>query len=273
MEETMESIPHISTLPPPAIAKDLPIAGPSFTRPDPALIEGLYAVSSATASATLHKMGVRQTFIEGPLPRTPGKKVVGAAVTLQFMPQREDVASGMGQEHVEKVSALWAVFETVQSGDILVVQAWNDRFTGCMGEMLITYFKRRGGSGIVVDGCIRDWPNVQEIGVPLWTCGFTPNYASQSTLFPWAYNVPIACSRVLVVPGDIIIADDDGAVLVPINLAPAVLAATTAHEEWEVFSRIKLAEGGSLRKYYPLNEEGQREYEEWRRQQPQGGQA
>jgi regulator of RNase E activity RraA len=78
---------------------------------------------------------------------------------------------------------------------------------------------------------------------------------------------------VLVVPGDIIIADDDGAVLVPINLAPAVLEATTAHEEWEIFSRIKLAEGGSLRKYYPLNEEGQREYEEWRRQQSQGGHA
>jgi regulator of RNase E activity RraA len=72
---------------------------------------------------------------------------------------------------------------------------------------------------------------------------------------------------VLVVPGDIIIADDDGAVLVPINLAPAVVAATVAHEEWEVFSRIKLAEGGALTKYYPLNDEGQREYEQWQREQ------
>jgi regulator of RNase E activity RraA len=263
----MESIPHISTLPTPDIAHELPISGPPFERPEPALIERLHAVSSATASATLHKMGVRQTFIEGPLPRTPGKKIVGPAVTLQFMPQREDIMSGLGQEHTEKVSALWAVFESVQKGDILVVQAWGDMHTGCMGEMLITYFQGRGGAGIVVDGCIRDWPHVQEIGVPLWTRGFTPNYASQGTLFPWAYNVPIACSRVLVVPGDIIIADDDGAVMVPINLAPAVLAATTAHEEWEVFSRIKLAEGGALKKYYPLNEEGQREYEEWRRAQ------
>jgi regulator of RNase E activity RraA len=263
----MESIPHISSLPFPDIATELPITGPAFARPEQTLIEGLRAVSSATASATLHKMGVRQTFIHGPLPRTPGQKVVGPAVTLQFMPQREDIASGMGQEHVEKVSALWAVFETVQPGDILTVQAWGDPFTGCMGEMLITYFKGRGGAGIVVDGCIRDWPNVQEIGVPLWTRGFTPNYASQSTLFPWAYNVPIACSRVLVMPGDIIIADDDGAVLVPINLAPTVLAVTTEHEEWEVFSRMKLAEGGALTKYYPLNEEGQREYEQWKHEQ------
>jgi regulator of RNase E activity RraA len=70
-----------------------------------------------------------------------------------------------------------------------------------------------------------------------------------------------------VLPGDIIIADDDGAVLVPVNLAPLVLQQTLEHEEWEVFSRIKLAEGGSLSKYYPLNEEGQREYEAWRKTQ------
>ncbi len=101
-------------LPTPPITKTLPISGPAFERPDATLIERLQGVSSATASAMLHKMGVRQTFVEGPLPRTPGAKVVGPAVTLQFMPQREDIASGMAQEHVEKVSALWSVFETVQ---------------------------------------------------------------------------------------------------------------------------------------------------------------
>lgn len=254
-------------LPGPAISKELPISGPPFARPAPEIIQRLYQVGSATASATLHKMGIRQTFIQGPVPRLPGAKVVGPAVTLQFMPQREDVASGIAQEQVEKVSALWAVFETVQAGDVLVVQAWGDSYTGCMGEMLMTYFKGRGGSGVVVDGCIRDWPRVQEIGVPLWTRGFTPNFASQATLFPWAYNVPIACSRVLVLPGDIVIADDDGAVVVPVQVVPQFLEQTLAHEEWEVFSRIKLAEGGSLKKYYPLNEEGWREYEEWRKHQ------
>jgi len=108
---------------------------------------------------------------------------------------------------------------------------------------------------------------VREIGVPVWTRGFTPNYASQASLFPWAYNVPIACSRVLVLPGDIMIADDDGAVLIPAQMAPLVAQYTIEHEEWEVFSRIKLAEGGSLRKYYPLNDEGWAEYEEWRKTQ------
>ena len=255
------------SLPAPAISRELPISGPPFERPTPELIRELYQVGSATASAVMHRMGVRQTFIQGPVPRQSGAKVVGPVVTLQFMPQREDVASGVAQEHVEKFSALWAVFETVQPGDILAVQAFGDPYTGCMGEMLITYFKGRGGIGIVVDGCIRDWPRVQEIGVPIWTRGFTPNFASQATLFPWAYNVPIACSRVLVLPGDIMIADDDGAVLVPAQMAPLVIEHTVEHEEWEVFSRIKLAEGGSLRKYYPLNEEGWAEYEVWRNSQ------
>ncbi|MGI8448531.1 MAG: hypothetical protein ACR2MP_15400, partial [Streptosporangiaceae bacterium] len=84
----------------------------------------LYAVSSATASAVLHRMGVRRTFMQGPLARQPGAKIVGPAITLQFMPQREDVASGAGQEQGEKVSALWAVLEEVQPGDVLAVQAY-----------------------------------------------------------------------------------------------------------------------------------------------------
>jgi regulator of RNase E activity RraA len=249
----------------------LPIVGPAYQRPDKSVLEQLTHVSSATASATLHRMGLRQTFMHGPIARTPGAKVVGPAVTLQFMPQREDIASGAGQEQAEKVSALWSVFDAVEPGDVLVVQAWGDPYTGCMGDMLTTYFKGRGGAGVVVDGCVRDWPKIRELGVPMWTKGVTPNYASQATLFPWAYNVPIACSRVLVMPGDIIIADDDGAVMVPAKMAKLVAEATLAHEEWEVFSRIKLLEGGSIRKYYPLNDEGWAEYEEWKRSQPGGG--
>lgn len=265
-------------LPIPEFARTLPISGPTFARPDPDLVRRMYAVSSATASAVMHRMGVRQTFIQGPVARQPGAKVVGPVVTLAFMPKREDVVSGVGtsaggtaaEEHVEKRSALWDVFGTVQPGDILAVQAFGDMHTGCMGEMLVTYFKGRGGAGIVVDGCVRDWPNIQQIGTPLWTRGFTPNYASQGRLFPWASNVPITCSHVLVLPGDLMIADDDGAVVVPAQMAPLVLRHTLDHEEWEEFSRLKLAEGGDLRKYYPLDEEGWAEYIAWRAAQGEG---
>jgi regulator of RNase E activity RraA len=243
----------------------LPIRGPDFSRPDAQTIDQLRNASSATTSAALHQMGIRQTYIQGPLPMQKDKKIVGPVVTLQFMPQREDVASGISQEHAERASALWAVLDAVQPGDVLAIQAYGDPYTGCLGEMLTTYFKGRGGVGILVDGYIRDWPKVRSLDVPLWTRGATPNYASQSSLFPWAYNVPIACSRVLVLPGDILIADDDGAVIVPAQLAPVLVERTLEHEDWEAFSRGRLAEGGSIWKYYPLSEEGQREYEAWKK--------
>jgi regulator of RNase E activity RraA len=262
----------VSSIPPtqpilPSAGVNLPVAGPAFQRTDSSLLQALQQVSSATASATLHRMGIRQTYIEGPKSALPGTKVVGCAVTLQFMPQREDVASGAGQEYSEKYSALWAVLETIQPNDVLTIQAFGDPYTGCLGEMLITYFKARGGVGIVVDGFIRDWPRVQKLELPIWTRGFTPNYASQASLFPWAYNVPIACSKVLVLPGDIIVADDDGAVLIPCQIAPELVRQTLAHEDWETFSRMRMQEGGTLTKYYPLNQEGREEYEVWRQQQ------
>ena len=254
------------TLPAPDL--ELPISGPPFERPDPELIRQLDAVSSATASAMLHKMGIRHTFVEGPRSLQPGARVVGPAVTLQFMPQREDLASGGAQEYAEKHSALWAVLETVRPGDVLAVQAFGDPYTGCFGEMLLSYFKGRGGVGLVVDGHIRDWPRVRTLDIPVWARGTTPNYASQAGLYPWAYNVPIACARVLVLPGDIMIADDDGAVVVPCKIAPLVLARTLEHEDWDRFSRMRLAAGGDLQKYYPLDDEGRREYERWRVSQP-----
>jgi regulator of RNase E activity RraA len=245
----------------------LPIIGDEFKRAEKALLTEMQRISSATASAKLHQMGVRYTFMQGILPRQADMKIVGSAVTLQFMPQREDIVSGLAQEYVEKDSALWHVMDIIAPDDVLVVQAFGDPYTGVLGEMLIGHFRNRGGVGIVVDGYIRDWPRVKHLDVPIWSRGTTPNYASQSHLFPWAYSVPIACSGVLVLPGDIVIADDDGAVLVPVKVAPLLLESAGSHEDWEVFSRMQISQGGELRKYYPLNAEAQREYEIWKQQQ------
>jgi regulator of RNase E activity RraA len=251
-------------LPSPGI--QLPIVGAAYRRPSSQLLQALAVVSSATASAELHKFGVRRTFIRGPVSRMAGSKIVGAAVTLQFMPQREDIASGVAQEEIEKRSALWHVLDSIEANDVLVVAAHNDPYTGTLGEMLITYLMGRGGIGAVIDGCIRDFPRVKEIGLPIWCSGLTPNYASQAGLFPWAHAVPINCGGVLVLPGDIIIADDDGVVLIPQALAPQLLQTVLDHEHWEEFSRQKLADGGSIWKYYPLSNEGKLEYEDWKQQ-------
>jgi regulator of RNase E activity RraA len=242
----------------------LPVRGESFQRADADIIRRMDAISAATACAKLHGMGVTRTAVQGPTALDTGSRVVGSALTLQFMPQREDVASGLGQEYIERDTALWAVLETVQPGDVLVVQAWGSSFTGCFGDMLVRYFKRRGGAGIVVDGRIRDAARVRALGVPIWCTGTTPHYASQTDLFPWAYDVPVAAGGVLCLPGDVVVADDDGAVIVPAAKAIELVQDAEDHEDWESFSRMRLEQGARLSDYYPLSTNSRAEYEQWR---------
>ncbi len=104
----------------------LPIRGSRGPQTPTDKVDALRAVSSATAAAILHHLGVRQTTISGPVSTRPGQKIVGPAVTLTFMPQREDVASGLMQENAEKESALWHVLDAIEPGDILVVAAKGD---------------------------------------------------------------------------------------------------------------------------------------------------
>lgn len=251
---------------------NLPVRGEPFTRATADTIASMDGITAATACAKLNGLGISRTFVEGPTPLITGQRIVGSALTLQFMPQREDVASGLSQEYVERHTALWAVLETVQEGDVLVVQAYGSAFTGCFGDMLVRYFKRKGGAGIVVDGRIRDAGRVRELGVPIWCTGTTPHYASQYDLFPWAYDVPVAAGGVLCLPGDVVVADDDGAVIVPAGKAGELIDDARDHEDWEVFSRMRLEQGARLSEYYPLSPDSRTEYEAWRDAQVVTGQ-
>ncbi|WP_163543508.1 ribonuclease activity regulator RraA [Occultella kanbiaonis] len=242
----------------------LPVRGEPYERVSADVRDSLSQVSTATACAKLHSIGIRQSFISGPRPLSPGQRMVGSAITLQFMPQREDLGSSAGQEYAERHTALWKVLEAVQPGDVLVVQAYGSTHSGCMGDILTSYLKSQGGVGLVVDGCIRDSGRIRELDLPVWSTGTTPHYASQSDLFPWAYDVPVAVGGALCLPGDLVIADDDGAVIVPQAAAMEVATAAHDHEEWEVFSRERLAEGARLSDYYPLTQDSREEYEAWR---------
>lgn len=102
----------------------------------------------------------------------------------------------------------------------------------------------------------------------MWLTGVTPNYHSQTNLMPYAVNGTIACGGVTVVPEDIIVADDDGAVCVPVALAEEVISKAGQYHEWEDFSRIKLQQGAPLQRYYPLHDDARAEYDEWRKSNP-----
>ena len=235
---------------------------PDITRPAPALIESLRHIGSATAAGELFKLGIRQPHMAGLTSWHPGKTVVGPALTLQWMPRREDMAANHEYADPELQLHRHVMYHT-QPGDIIVVDARGDMASGVFGEMMLTYFMGRGGIGAVIDGCVRDWPHVEPLKLGLWMRGVTPNHGWQNGIMPFAVNAPIACAGVLVLPGDIIIADDDGAIVVPAQLAPELIKHAGEKNEWEEFTRLKLSQGGDLRKYYPLNDEAKAEYEAW----------
>jgi len=239
---------------------------PDITRPPKDMIAALKDIGAATVAGTLGHMGIRNTHIQGPVTQNRGKSIVGPALTLQMMPKREDLYDEGEYADPEKQLHRHVLYH-VQEGDIVVVDARGDMMSGVFGDMMSTYFKGRGGAGIIVDGCLRDRPNLEKLDLPLWLRGWTPNFHTQTNLMPFAVNVPIACGDVTVIPGDIIIADDDGAVVLPPALAPEVIAKASEHHDWEEYSRMKLMQGAPLQRYYPLHDDARPEYEAWKLEQ------
>lgn len=240
---------------------------PDITRPSAELVNELREIGAATVCSTLAHMGIRNAHITGPVSWHKGKTSAGPALTLQFMPKREDLYDEGEYADPEKQLHRHVLYH-VQPGDFVVVDARADMTAGIFGEMMLTYFKGRGGSGLVIDGCIRDYPHGQDLDLPMWIRGLTPNFHTQTGLMPFAVNTPIACGGVTVMPGDIIVADDDGAVNVPIALAEDVIKRAFTDHEWEDFSRMKLSEGAPLQTYYPLHDDVRHEYEAWRLKNP-----
>ena len=241
----------------------LPAQIGDIARPPRALCDALARIGAATVSSELNLMGIRNPHILGPRSLNPGKAVAGPALTLQFMPKREDLYGAREYEDPELQLHRHALYHA-QEGDIAVVDARGGMSSGIFGEMMLTFFAARGGAGVVIDGCIRDCGKAKLLDLGIWARGATPNFHAQTDLMPFAVNVPVACGNVLVMPGDIIVADDDGAVAVPSALAAQVAEAAGLHEKWEEFSRLRLSQGGDLRKYYPLTEVALDEYEVWK---------
>ncbi len=233
-----------------------------IVRPRKHLVDALQHIGAAAATSSLSRLGVRNAHMVGPISFTPGRAIAGPALTLQFMPKREDLYGEDEYADPEKQLHRHVLYHA-QPGDIVVVDARGDMKSGIFGEMMLTYFRGRGGAGVVIDGCLRDFPHAKAIELGYWIRGLTPNFHTQTDLMPFAVNVPIACGGVLVMPGDIIVADDDGAVAVPAALAERVLDFASKHHEWEAFSKERLMEGGDLRRYYPLHDDARPEYEAW----------
>jgi len=235
-----------------------------ITRPPAAWSKALQEIGAATITGTLFRLGVRNPFVCGPTAWTKGKALAGPALTLQFMPKREDLYGDDEYAEPEKQLHRHALYHT-KPGDFVVVDARGDMKSGIFGEMMLTYFKGKGGVGVLIDGCIRDYPNAQGLDLGLWLRGVTPNFHTQTDLMPFAVNVPVACGGVLVIPGDIIVADDDGAVVIPKDLIDFVAHEGAEHELYESWVFTEVEKGVKLPGLYPPNEESKARYAQWRK--------
>ena len=221
-------------------------------------LAGLSRVSTATLTVQLAKRGVANTFLTGLRPLRPDLRMVGYAHTLRYVATREDVREARkGSDDPQKLAV-----ETVSPGDVLIMEARGDVGAGTIGDILAARVRARGGAGIVTDGGVRDSPGVAELAIPTYSQG--PNAASLWLAhIPLDVDVPITCAGVLVLPGDVVVGDGEGVVILPAALAEEIARDALEQEEREAWALERVLAGESTRGVYPMSDERRAEYERW----------
>jgi regulator of RNase E activity RraA len=223
----------------------------------------LRQVSTATLTVQLDRRGIRSTFLTGLRPTRPDLRMVGYAHTLRYVPIRADVREAMkGSEDAQK-----RAIESVSPDDVIVMDARGEISAGTIGDILAARVLARGGAGIVTDGGVRDTPGVAELEIP--TYHRAAHAASLwSAHIPLDVDVPISCAGVLVMPGDVIVGDAEGVVVLPAALAEEIAHDALEVEGKEAFALERVQAGESFRGLFPLSSARQDDYERWRVQQP-----
>ncbi len=228
---------------------------------DAATIAELKQVSTATITTVLLKKGLRNVWMRGTRPLRPGQtRLVGPAFTLRFVPAREDLAT---PESWSSPTSTRAAIEAMPAGCIAVVDAMGVTDAGIFGDILCARMAKKGVAGLVSDGVIRDYAGVMGTGLPVWCQGVAaPASVAGLTFVNW--QEPIACGGVAVFPDDIIVVDDDGAVLIPQALLADVLKAAPEQERMEAWIMTEVEKGLTLPGLYPMNAETKARYEKSR---------
>jgi len=236
-----------------------------MTVSDKEIFEKLSKATTATLTTVLLKKGLRNVWMRGALPmRETGKRIVGRAFTLRFVPAREDLATPASWS--SPISTRAAI-EAMPEGCIAVVDAMGVKDAGIFGDILCARMKARGVAGLVTDGVVRDIVGVRGTGLPVWSSGVAaPPSVAGLTFVAW--EQPIGCGGVAVFPGDVVVLDDDGAVVIPADLAAEVAAMAEEQERLEGWIMQRVEAGDSLPGLYPPNEENQQKYRDWVEQHP-----
>ena len=222
----------------------------------------LRRISTATLTSQLFKLGFRNTYLTGVKPLAPSLRMAGEAVTVRFVPAREDLATfdAIGQPGYPQRKAI----DEILPGQVLVLDCRGIAAVAAGGEILMSRLKARGAAGAVTDGAMRDYAAIQELDFPVFAADMAAS-AHIHRHFAVDINVPIGCAEVLVMPGDIMVGDEEGVVCIPRHLAAQVSESGLEMESLEAFVLEKVAAGASLAGTYPPSEAVRAEYEAWKK--------
>lgn len=222
----------------------------------PELRAKLLEAPTAGLSAQLRKRGHHSCFIDGVAANIPGSRIVGTAKTLRFVPFREDLFAARGGGY----NAQKRAFDAVEEGEVIVIEARGDATTGTLGDILALRARARGAAGVVTDGGVRDFDAVAEIGLPVFSQGAHPSVLGRKHV-PWDVDITISCGGATVQPGDIIVGDGDGVIVIPPALAEEVADAALAHEIEDAWIAEQVAAGHPVDGLFPLNAAWRAKYE------------
>jgi len=227
-----------------------------------ATLEALRHITTGTITTMLLKKGIRRSWMAGAMPfGFSGKRVVGPAFTLRFVPVREDLAT---PESWSKPISTRSAIEAMPENCVVVADAMGVTGAGIFGDILCMRMVKRGVSALITDGVMRDKHGVIATGLPVWCAGVAaPASVNQLTFVGW--NEPIGCGGCAIFPGDIVVADDDGAVVIPAALADFVASECAEHELMESWLVQEVEKGAKLTGLYPPNDENKKRYEEWKK--------
>jgi regulator of RNase E activity RraA len=224
--------------------------------------EALLRVGTSTLTGVLNRRGLRSMFMQDVLPiRHDIPQMVGIAFTMRFIPSREDKdgPGALGRGHIQSQA-----METCPPGHVLVVDSRGDPRAASAGDLYVGRLKARGCSGIVTDGGLRDTEGIRKTGLPAYHRRAS-SPPSPIAHHPCDLNLPIGCGGVAVYPGDVIVGDCDGVVVIPPEIAEEVAEEALATTLYEEFAEAEVARGRSLLGLFPVaGEEAKRDFAAWK---------
>ena len=225
---------------------------------DPKAVAVLSQVTTATLTTILLKKGLRNVWMRGTRPLNPGQpRLVGPAFTLRFVPAREDLATPASWSNPISTRA---AIEAMAPGCIAVIDAMGVTDAGVFGDILCARMKKRGVAALITDGAVRDVAGVRGTKLPVWCQGAAaPPSVAGLTFVNW--GEPIGCGGVAVFPGDWVVVDDDGAVLIPAAFIDEIVAGAVEQERLESWIMSEVEGGAALPGLYPPNAENKARYE------------